>query len=234
MKILSWNVRGIGNNKCLRNCREMFRNYKPDVLSLLETRCDESSVAEAFGNKLGFQQVSLLPSAGFAGGILVMWNESVNVQVIHSTFQVVHFMVSENNLSWVLSCSYVQPHCQMKELFWEEMTSFAYNLNLPWVVIGDFNDIASSEEKSGGAEFSANRAQQFLERSQGCDLNDIGASLGTKLTWSLRVNGRVILRERLNRAFRHSLALQCFPEAIPNDNSHWDGRGIMGVRHIPW
>ncbi|XVF30110.1 hypothetical protein REPUB_Repub16aG0028600 [Reevesia pubescens] len=69
-----------------------------------------------------------------------------------------------------------------------------------------------SDEKSGGSPFRFNRAQQFVN---GCDASqflDIGA-IGTKFTWVRKVNGAVILRERLDRVLMNVWAHEEFPEA---------------------
>ncbi|PKI62440.1 hypothetical protein CRG98_017246 [Punica granatum] len=51
-----------------------------------------------------------------------------------------------------------------------------------WLVLGDFNEIASTEEKRGGAPFDPNRAARFHEVLEQLSLLDLG-STGPRFTW---------------------------------------------------
>jgi hypothetical protein len=68
------------------------------------------------------------------------------------------------------------------------------NNNLPWVVIGDFNEIAFSHEKDGGNPRPAVFMQAFRDALDDCNLHDLGF-VGDNYTWK---RGRI--RERLERA----------------------------------
>jgi hypothetical protein len=68
------------------------------------------------------------------------------------------------------------------------------NNDLPWVVIGDFNEIAFSHEKDGGNDRPPSYMQVFREALDDCGLEDLGFS-GDPFTWK---HGR--LRQRLDRA----------------------------------
>jgi hypothetical protein len=67
------------------------------------------------------------------------------------------------------------------------------NSNLPWVEIGDFNEILYSHEKEGGNQRPFNCMQAFQDALTDCDLEDI-RFMGEKFTWK---RGRI--RERLDR-----------------------------------
>lgn len=84
----------------------------------------------------------VVPSSGLAGGILLFWRKQIGLHVLSYTNQAIHVQVNELHRSWLLSGVYVQPHFHLKEEFWEELRAWSQHINLPWVVIGDFNDIA--------------------------------------------------------------------------------------------
>ncbi|XP_070032176.1 uncharacterized protein [Nicotiana tomentosiformis] len=56
----------------------------------------------------------------------------------------------------------------------------------PWCVIGDFNVIASVEEKIGGLPYQMNKNMDFLSMIEDCGFVDLGF-YGPRYTWS---NGR--------------------------------------------
>lgn len=69
---------------------------------------------------------------------------------------------------------------------------------IPWVVIGDFNEIAYSTEKKGGLPRRERQMCRFGEVMDDCSLTDIGFS-GQWFTWEkgrLRAND---IRERLDK-----------------------------------
>lgn len=126
--------------------------------------------------------------------------------------QFIHTEIVENQSSWLLTGVYVRPHCSLKTNFWNELFQMSQNVDLAWVVLGDFNDIASLDEKSGGTRFLTNRARSFVDRFEACNLLDMGSG-GSKFTWVRREHGRVVLRERLDRVLANSEAKFAFPEA---------------------
>lgn len=60
-------------------------------------------------------------------------------------------------------------------------------LELPWVVFGDFNEITHADEKCGWAERSDKQMIAFRDSLNFCDLQDLGFS-GLNYTWC---NGRL-------------------------------------------
>jgi hypothetical protein len=67
-------------------------------------------------------------------------------------------------------------------------------VDLPWVMVGDFNEILYSHEKEGGSVRSQRCMQAFRDTLVDCNLEDMGYS-GDIFTWR-----RGKIRERLDRA----------------------------------
>lgn len=65
---------------------------------------------------------------------------------------------------------------------------------MPWVIIGDMNEILYSFEKEGGNERQERFMQAFRETLEDGNLSDHGYT-GDKFTWH-----RGLIRERLDRA----------------------------------
>ncbi|XP_019263896.1 PREDICTED: uncharacterized protein LOC109241590 [Nicotiana attenuata] len=70
---------------------------------------------------------------------------------------------------------------------WEVLRHKSATYDSPWCVIGDFNVIASVEEKIGGIPYQMNKSLDFHCMIEDCGLVDLGF-YGPKCTWS---NGRV-------------------------------------------
>ncbi|KAK1586814.1 hypothetical protein Q3G72_006391 [Acer saccharum] len=85
--------------------------------------------------------------------------------------------------------------------------------NLPWIVLGDFNEILHLDEKQGGVTRSNITMSPFKEAIDDCALLDIGY-VGNKYTRSNRQFKGDLIQEKLDRA---SCCLEwrtTFPNAI--------------------
>lgn len=56
------------------------------------------------------------------------------------------------------------------------------NIQGPWAIIGDLNDILSAVEKQGGREVDLNKCLLFQNRLLDCNLHDMGYD-GSPFTW---------------------------------------------------
>lgn len=66
-------------------------------------------------------------------------------------------------------------------------------MSLPWIVLGDFNEILYNFEKEGGRPRSQSQLQAFHDALSECGLSDMGYE-GDMFTWQ-----RGKIRERLDR-----------------------------------
>lgn len=82
------------------------------------------------------------------------------------------------------------------------------SISLPWLAIGDFNEILYHYEKEGGRARSQRQLQDFHDALDDCALADIGFS-GDMFTWQ-----RGKIRERLDRGAANIQWTNMFPEAV--------------------
>ncbi|KAK4286586.1 hypothetical protein QN277_003122 [Acacia crassicarpa] len=112
---------------------------------------------------------------------------------------------------FLLTCVYALPHSGLRMTLWDKLKLLAGRINLPWAVWGDFNDILTPNERIGGAGVSHGRINWFQNRTQECNLVDLGAS-GPKFTWKgPRIRGFSRLFERLDRVFANLALIAQFP-----------------------
>ncbi|XP_027169914.1 uncharacterized protein LOC113769603 [Coffea eugenioides] len=97
-----------------------------------------------------------------------------------------------------------------------ESVATSVSLNQPWVAAGDFNVIASAEEREGGAPANARNIDEFNASMFNCGLSTIDFD-GSRFTWT---NGSVW--QRLDRA----LGNRRWSEAYPLSRVSHMARGI--------
>ncbi|PNX77058.1 hypothetical protein L195_g033019, partial [Trifolium pratense] len=108
--------------------------------------------------------------------------------------------VQEKNVDpWLLTVVYASPREQERGETWNKLRQLAANINEPWLMVGDFNEIASPEEKKGGAQVDIKKCQQFNSWINECNLLEV-TTAGTKFTWrGPKWNGRNRIFKKLDR-----------------------------------
>ncbi|KAF5207865.1 hypothetical protein FRX31_002555 [Thalictrum thalictroides] len=106
-KLLSWNVRGLGNDETMNAVRNVIVEQQPIVIMLQETKIsnlEDNDLRDLWRMPWQFLQ---LPSIGLSGGIVLAWNSNY-VEVIdkvEGAFSVtVTCMLRENGFAWMVGC----------------------------------------------------------------------------------------------------------------------------------
>ncbi|XP_021826059.1 uncharacterized protein LOC110766949 [Prunus avium] len=220
MNIAAWNVRGAGKNSCARTIKDLKKTFDIDILAVLEPRISGSRALTVAQN-LGFSHFHIVDAIGFSGGVWLLWNgNSVSLQVVAHSSQSITALVTLGNQWWLLTVVYANPCQGIRESLWNYFDGLARASHLPWLVLGDFNDIVSADEKCGGNLDQGGRSFiDWIDRNQ---LVDLGFS-GAKFTWCNKRNAEGIIWKRLDRGLCNIKWRLLFPEAhlshLPRVNS---------------
>ncbi|XP_021803921.1 uncharacterized protein LOC110748212, partial [Prunus avium] len=150
MNIAAWNVRGAGKNSCARTIKDLKKTFDIDILAVLEPIISGSRALTVAQN-LGFSHFHIVDAIGFSGGVWLLWNgNSVSLQVVAHSSQSITALVTLGNQWWLLTVVYANPCQGIRESLWNYFDGLARASHLPWLVLGDFNDIVSADEKCGG------------------------------------------------------------------------------------
>ena len=129
-------------------------------------------------NTLPYTHSRRVDPTSFSGGIWVLWNQrpSCKVEILTHSKHSIHVLVkvSSPSLSFVLTAMYASPNFNKRQLFWDYLRNLATLVDLPWVLIGDFNNMLSEDEKLGGLPLNRNRLNAFRNCLDNCGLMDLG------------------------------------------------------------
>ena len=211
MTMMYWNARGLARSSFKPNLLHLIAHNKPDILVLVETKVSRSHTADIVGS-LPYDSWFLVEPVGFAGGILILWDPArVSLHVINSNAQGVHALVEVNTNNFFLSTIYANTKFRIRKNLWNDLIDVAHNIDMPWLVIGDFNEVLSQNEKWGGNAVKPHRIAMFSSTMDSCNLLDLGFN-GPKFTWTNK-RKRNPIYERLDRAFGNGDWLVHYPNS---------------------
>lgn len=80
MKILSWNVQGMGNPRTFRALRHIIRSHHPQLVFLMETKL-RGNKGDKLRRDLQFECGLVVPSEGQSGGLMLLWQSGTDVVI---------------------------------------------------------------------------------------------------------------------------------------------------------
>ncbi|XP_022752295.1 uncharacterized protein LOC111301045 [Durio zibethinus] len=178
MSMLLWNCRGARHPNFVRTVRELAGMHGPDIMVITETRARGEDVRHII-DRLPFDSWKDTATIGYKRGIWFLWkSDLVEVDDICATEQEIHatIKVKSNNFSWLISAIYASPCYKERLLLWENLKTVPSHHDLPWLVLGDFNEVLNIEDKKGGRPVSLVGSGAFKDCLNFCHLADLGFS----------------------------------------------------------
>lgn len=198
MRWLCWNVRGLGNQRTVHELASIMRVQDPAVVFLAETWADEDRLMKLCDD-LHFDDIWVVPRETRAGGLALLWRNSIQIDVDSSSLNHINVIVNKSKEdSWRFTGIYGMPEASWKSETWDLLRNLHRKYSLPWLCAGDFNEILLSHEKLGGALRSETTMREFREVVDDCGFMDLGY-VGKKYSWRGKSGDHMVL-ERLDCA----------------------------------
>ncbi|KAL5538625.1 hypothetical protein UlMin_044504 [Ulmus minor] len=135
---------------------------------LCETRLTNSN-SDRIRRLLRFNNCFPVNRHGTGGGLMLLWQNEWDVSIqSYSSGYIDATIISPDNLTWRLTCFYGNPHRELRKFSWDLLQRLSSLSNLPWLVVGDFNEIACDEEKRGGPPRSLTAMINFSHALANC------------------------------------------------------------------
>jgi hypothetical protein len=163
-------------------------------------------------------------SDGRRGGILMFWRKEIKLYQIRAEPNFIDVRIEEDaNKVWRFTGMYGEFKWEEKYKTWDRIRSIHQNNSLPWVVMGDLNEILFDQEKEGGRVRPSRYMQDFHNVLDDCELYDLGY-VGDLFTWH-----RGNMRSRLDRALGNTNWSQMHSDAaiVHLEYNHSDHRPLM-------
>ncbi|XP_042972839.1 uncharacterized protein LOC122304645 [Carya illinoinensis] len=174
MNCLSWNCRGLGNPRTIRELHHLVKTKVPNFVFLMETKCRRNKV-EKIRNQIGFHQSYVVDNRGLSGDLAFLWKDGLEVEL--ETYTRWHISLSvklpeiENGVT--LTWFYGSPEPSKRRGSWELLRALKPQNTNAWLCLGNFNEIMDQSEKLGAAERPYWQMENFREAVEECDLSEI-------------------------------------------------------------
>lgn len=180
----------------------------------METRAHKNKIARLKKN-LKFQNWFCVEARGTAGGLCLMWNNKVKVQICAHSLNFIHTFVSIPSEVLDFQCTFVYapPVFNERKDFWYVLRAQCVNRDSPWVCMGDFNEMLSLSEKEGLRPSHSNRLDLFRELLNDMGLMDLDLK-GNKFTWKSNPRDGFVIREKIDRVLTNWAWRTQYPHAL--------------------
>ena len=151
MKIMFWNCRGAGSNRFCSLVLNYKRIHNFNVLGVVEMGVS-GLIADRVIGKLKFENNVRVEAVGRSGDIWLLWNGSkVDLKVLKTARHLIHVVFDEGgSCPWLCSFVYANANDQLKRACFEDTKDLVSSISLPWMIVGDFNEILGAAEKKRG------------------------------------------------------------------------------------
>ena len=175
MSAICWNCRGLGNPRTVGTLQKLVLEEDPTLVFLMETKFNVQEMVE-IKHKLERSQGMIVPSVRRSGGLALLWKESLLVEVQTFSPRHIDVIITEDarKKKWRFTGFYGNPETSKREESWSLLVNLSTRCELPWVCMGNFNEICHRGEKIGGGERPEWQMRAFLSAINKSKLRDMG------------------------------------------------------------
>lgn len=212
MSFLVWNCHGLANPRAVRFLKEIISQLRPCLIFLSETLVKNNVVVKVC-KEIQYAGCFAVDAQGLSGGLALLWKNENGVEIKGSCNHYIDFEVQCEQIGrWRYTGFYGCPEGSRRRESWNLLRNLASQSQLPWSILGDFNDLMYAHEKRGRRGHSNAMLEGFRETVNDCQLNDLGFT-GNEFTWERFRGSEAWVQERLDRGLANSQWQHLFPNA---------------------
>ncbi|XP_019196029.1 PREDICTED: uncharacterized protein LOC109189860 [Ipomoea nil] len=198
MSTLSWNCRGLGDSRTVRELLDIASRKKPDFIFLMEAKVGRDH-AERLRVRLGFDGLFYVDNRGLSGGLALPWKTNNSISLLSYSRNHVDVRVTLPGYEpWRMTSFYGFPQQNKSVDSWNLLRSIKNRSPLSWVVLSDFNDLLFQYEKRGRYRHPEPLLRGFGEALEDCGLGQI-PMIGYQFTWEKGKGTETWVEEKLDR-----------------------------------
>jgi hypothetical protein len=123
----------------------------------------------------------------------------VEIKAINGRYIDAYVCVSPNEPQWHLTCVYGELRVENHHRMWDALRALRLESDLPWLIMGDFNELLWPEEHLSCTPRPTGKMEAFREVLSDCSLVDLGF-VGVRFTFNNKRQGRANVKVCLEGA----------------------------------
>lgn len=146
--IACWNLRGMNDRNKQREAQIFLLVNKLPIMAFLETKIkvDNSSRVMSIISSSGKWAHNYL--FAYNGRIWLCWDDSiVDVRILFTGAQLIHCEVIWGQERFFCSFIYAYNDSNQRVELWNQLQSIRENIDIPWILMGDFNAVLLQNER---------------------------------------------------------------------------------------
>ncbi|CAN6572428.1 unnamed protein product [Malus baccata var. baccata] len=184
MKVLFWNIRGIGNDDSRMELSNICRLHHPDLVCIAEPMVTFNSISAAYWDSLNLSALTFNSRGTLAPNLWLLTSSACAVPLVISiSDQQVTVRCTFDHIPSQFTFVYASTSSIKRRDLWADFISLRPQTQVPWMAIGDFNAILGAHEQMGGGRPSQASCAQFSNMSDTCNFTHLNTS-GAAFTWS--------------------------------------------------
>lgn len=122
--------------------------------------------------KLGLTGLFVVDNIGHSGGLALLWKDGTNIDITSYSKNHIdaNVRLTGSDKLWRFTGYYGFPDRAQRKKSWQLLKHLASQSSLPWVLMGDCNDILNPEEKRGRCPHPSWLIHGFQEAVNFCGL----------------------------------------------------------------
>lgn len=123
-----------------------------------------------FQIEFGYDQLFTIEPVGRSGGIALFYMDASNVVINFSNVRMIDIEAQVEGHKVLITFVYGDPVVEYHGNVWKRMLRLNGDRDGPWLLLGDFNEIISNEEKKGGRIRADSSFLQFRNMLASCGM----------------------------------------------------------------
>ena len=200
MKVLFWNICGIGNDDSRTELSNIYRLHHPDLVCIAEPMVTFNSISAAYWDSLNLSALTFNSRGTLAPNLWLLTSSAcADPLVISISDQQVTVRCTFDHIPSQFTFVYASTSPIKRRDLWADFISLRPQTQVPWMAIGDFNAILGAHEQMGGGRPSQASCAEFSNMSDTCNFTHLNTS-GAAFTWSNGWRSRGRTERRLDRS----------------------------------
>ncbi|KAM2126596.1 hypothetical protein ACFX1R_006594 [Malus domestica] len=150
MKVLFWNIRGIGNDDSRTELSNICRLHHPDLVFIAEPMVTFNSISAAYWDSLNLSALTFNSRGTLAPNLWLLTSSAcADPLVISISDQQVTVRCTFDHIPSQFTFVYASTSSIKRRDLWADFISLRPQTQVPWMAIDDFNAILGAHEQMG-------------------------------------------------------------------------------------